>query len=149
MFRATHRSSSGAQNCNYSLWFYIRLWLPAATNVCKTRGCNYSFELLMVSLETCWAIKKRWNNKFYYTAASCWLFLYDLYYDARIHEHQVPILVWFRILERIQLCYFRKGRWKYAKRSKAATPNGEHCYFCLPTGSCTAIILPLSVRDVR
>jgi hypothetical protein len=24
--------------------------------------------------------------------ASCWLFLYDLYYDARIHEHQVPIL---------------------------------------------------------
>jgi len=21
--------------------------------------------------------------------ASCWLFLYDLYYDARNHEHQV------------------------------------------------------------
>jgi hypothetical protein len=37
MFRATHLSSSGAQNC-------------------KIRGCNYSFELLMmsgVSLETC------------------------------------------------------------------------------------------------
>jgi len=30
MFRATHRLSSGAQNCNFSLWFYIRLWLPAA-----------------------------------------------------------------------------------------------------------------------
>ena len=42
-----------------------------------------------VSLETCWAIKKCWNNKFYYTVTSCWLFLYDLYYDARIHEHQV------------------------------------------------------------
>ena len=27
--------------------------------------------------------------QFYYTVASCWLFLYDLYYDARIHdEHQ-------------------------------------------------------------
>jgi len=26
MFRASHRSSSGAQNCNCSLWFYIRLW---------------------------------------------------------------------------------------------------------------------------
>jgi hypothetical protein len=24
MFRATHRTSSGAQNCNCSLWFYIR-----------------------------------------------------------------------------------------------------------------------------
>jgi len=36
------------------------------------------FELLMmsgVSLETCWAIKKQWNNKFYYTVASGWLFL--------------------------------------------------------------------------
>jgi hypothetical protein len=55
--------------------------LPATINVCKTRGCNYSFELLMmigVSLETCWAIKKHWNNKFYYTVASCWLFLYGL-----------------------------------------------------------------------
>ena len=38
------------------------------------------FELLMmsgVSLETCWAIKKHWNYKFYYTVASCSLFLYD------------------------------------------------------------------------
>jgi hypothetical protein len=33
-------------------------------------------------------IKKHWNNKFYYTVTSCWSFLYDLYYDARIHEHQ-------------------------------------------------------------
>ena len=39
--------------------------------------------------ETCWAIKKHWNNKFYYTVAACWFFLWDLYYDARIHEHQV------------------------------------------------------------
>jgi hypothetical protein len=50
------------KNCNCSLQFYIRLWSPAAvmagwklqfplshdscpanTNVCKTRGCNYSF----------------------------------------------------------------------------------------------------------
>jgi hypothetical protein len=28
-----------------------------------------------VSPETCWAINKHWNNKFYYTVASCWLFL--------------------------------------------------------------------------
>jgi hypothetical protein len=32
-----------------------------------------------VSLETCWVIKKQWNNKFYYTVAPCWLFLYDLH----------------------------------------------------------------------
>jgi hypothetical protein len=95
MFRATHRSSSRAKNCNCRLCFtYVCRChtLQATTNVCKTRGFNYSFELLMmsiVSLETCWAIKKHWYNKFYYTAASFWLFLRDLYYDARINEHQV------------------------------------------------------------
>jgi len=26
-------------------------------------------------------------------AASCWLFLYDLYYDARNHEHKVVLYV--------------------------------------------------------
>jgi hypothetical protein len=38
------------------------------------------FELLMmggVSPETCWTIKKHWNNKFSYTVASCCLFLWD------------------------------------------------------------------------
>jgi hypothetical protein len=38
------------------------------------------YELLMMrdlSLETCSAIIKHWNNKFYYRAASCWLFLYN------------------------------------------------------------------------
>jgi hypothetical protein len=41
-----------------------------------------------VSPETCWAIKKHWNNKFHYTVAPCWFFLWVLYYDARIHEYQ-------------------------------------------------------------
>jgi len=56
------------------------------------------FELRMmggVSSETCWAIKKHWNNKFYYTVASCWFFLWDLYYDARIHEHQTWRTNWW------------------------------------------------------
>ena len=26
-------------------------------------------------LETCWAFNERWNNKFWYKVASCWLFL--------------------------------------------------------------------------
>jgi len=42
-----------------------------------------------VSPEICWAIKKHWNNKFYYTVVSCWFVLLILYYDARIHEHQI------------------------------------------------------------
>jgi hypothetical protein len=38
------------------------------------------FELLMMggmSPEICWAIKKHWNNKFYYTVTSCWFLLWD------------------------------------------------------------------------
>jgi hypothetical protein len=38
-------------------------------------------ELLTMSrvpLETCWVFNERWNNKFYYKAASCWLFLLNL-----------------------------------------------------------------------
>jgi hypothetical protein len=59
------------KNCSCSLWFYIRFCLPAAA----------------MAQPSC-AIKRHWNNKFYYTLASCWFFLWDLYYDARIHEHQ-------------------------------------------------------------
>jgi len=58
----------------------------------KPEAANTVFDLLMmggVSPETCWAIKKHWNNKFYYTAASYCLFVRDLYDDARIHEHHV------------------------------------------------------------
>jgi len=54
------------------------------------------FDLLMmgsVSPETCWAIKNHGNNIFYYTVASCWFFLWVLYYDAQIHENQVHTFI--------------------------------------------------------
>jgi hypothetical protein len=47
-----------------------------------------------VSLETCWASKKHWNNKFYYTVASCLLFLYNLYYEARIQGISIQFVLW-------------------------------------------------------
>jgi len=82
MFRAAYRSSSEALNCICSLWFtycnkvkYLRSFTLLQY---LTRSCKYSLELLMmcgVPLETSWAFNKRWNNKFYYKVASCWLFL--------------------------------------------------------------------------
>ena len=96
------------KNCNYSLWFCIRVWLPAVAmaersgwqpkTYVKPETAITLFELLMMgglSPETCWAIKKHWNNEFYYTVASCWFFLWDLYYDPRIHEHQVIQDSWY------------------------------------------------------
>ena len=66
---------------------------PCSTNFhkWKTRGCQCSFRLLMigsVSPETRWASYKYAIIKFWYIVASCWIFLYKLYYDARIHEYQ-------------------------------------------------------------
>jgi len=64
---------------------------PTTFHVWKTRNCQCSFRLLMmggVSPETCWASYKCGIIKFWYILASCWIFLYELYYDARIHEHQ-------------------------------------------------------------
>ena len=60
--------------------------------VWKTRGCQCSFRFLMmggVSPETCWASYKYGTiKKIWYIVASCWIFLYELFYDVRIPEHQ-------------------------------------------------------------
>jgi len=61
MFRAAYRSPSGA-----------------LTVFAVNQRLQIQLELLMMSsmpLETCCAFNKRWNNKFYYKVASCWLFL--------------------------------------------------------------------------
>jgi len=36
-------------------------------------------------LETCWASNERWNNKFYYKVASCWLFLLGVYHNRFLY----------------------------------------------------------------
>jgi hypothetical protein len=49
-------------------------------HVRKTRGCQCSFRLLMMggmSPKTCWTSYKYGIIKFWYTALSCWIFLYD------------------------------------------------------------------------
>jgi hypothetical protein len=58
--------------------------------------------------KTCWAIKKHWNNKFYYTVASFWFFLCDLYYDARIHERQVYLISLTDVKPRISVNVYRR-----------------------------------------
>jgi hypothetical protein len=80
------------KNCNCSFWFYIRLWLPVAVmaqpsqrpatiNYVKPQAAIIVFELLMMDGVTpgiCWAFKKQWNNKFYYTVASFWFLDFKL-----------------------------------------------------------------------
>jgi hypothetical protein len=37
-------------------------------------------------LETCWAFNERWNNKFCYKVASCWLFLLSITFIVTGHQ---------------------------------------------------------------
>jgi len=72
--------------CRPLRWLSHRSGLKPKTYV-KPEAAITVFELLMMgslSPETCWAIKKQWNNKLYHTVASCWFFLWVSYYDARI-----------------------------------------------------------------
>jgi len=71
-----------------------QLHVQTTFHVWKTRGSQCSFRLLMmggVSPETCWALYKYGIIKFWYIVASCWIFLYELRYDARIHERQASV----------------------------------------------------------
>ena len=55
-------------NCTCRYWF---------TYACGDRPwCRLRFLMMSdITLETCWTINVRWNNKFPYQAASRWLFL--------------------------------------------------------------------------
>jgi hypothetical protein len=78
---AARITSKANQNRTPYLWLSHRSGRPPKTYV-KPEAAITIFKPLMmdsVSSETCWAIKKHWNNKFYYTVASCWLFLWDLF----------------------------------------------------------------------
>jgi hypothetical protein len=54
---------------------------PTTFHIWKTRGCQCSFRFLMmggVSPKTSWASYKYGIINFWYIAASCWIFLYEL-----------------------------------------------------------------------
>ena len=58
--------------------FSLRLDNGRSPHAYVNQRLQIQLELLMMSgvpLETCWDFSERWNNKFYYKVASCWLFL--------------------------------------------------------------------------
>jgi hypothetical protein len=93
MFRAAHRSSSGALTVFAASGWHTHVvtsrnefWVvtvptrtslqPVTTCICQPEAAKT--ELLKISgvpLATCWAFNESWNNKFYYKVAFCWLFL--------------------------------------------------------------------------
>jgi hypothetical protein len=58
--------------------FPLRLDYSWSPHAYVNQKLQIQLELLMMSgvpLETCWDFNERWNNKFCYKVASCWLFL--------------------------------------------------------------------------
>jgi len=108
MFRAAYWSSSGALTVfaasglhthvvtgRSQVWvgtqFPLRLDYGRSTHGYINQRLQVQLELLMMSgmpLETCWAINERWNNKFYYKFASCWLFLLKYIISYHIHSNR-------------------------------------------------------------
>jgi len=81
LLRMKKVSNAVKSNTLFMLCIYIAGSCRQPQTYVKPEAAITVFELLLMSgvpLETRWAIKKHWNNKFYYTVASCWLFLYDL-----------------------------------------------------------------------
>jgi hypothetical protein len=90
MFWAAHRSSSGALTVFAASGLHthvvtsriqVRVGTGSSHSDLTTAGhhrLQIQLELLMMSgmpVETCSAFNERWNNKFHYKVASCWLFL--------------------------------------------------------------------------
>ena len=72
-------------NWELLLHFPLRLDYGRSPHAYVNQRLQIQLELLMMSgipLETCWAFIERWNNKFCYKVASCWLFLLN---HTRMH----------------------------------------------------------------
>jgi hypothetical protein len=91
MFRAIYHSSSGAltvfaaSGLHTQVWvgteFPLRLDYGRSPHAYVNQRLQIHLGLLMMSgvtLETFWVFNGRWNNKFCYKVASCWLFLLNL-----------------------------------------------------------------------
>jgi len=89
----------------YCAWQRPPNTCPTTFHVWKTRGCRYSFRLLMMGSvlpETFWASYKYWIIKFWYIVASCWIFLYELDTECFSKCDQHLTLSW---KEHISCCY--------------------------------------------
>ena len=123
MFRAVHRSSSRALTvfaaCGLhthvvtgrsQVWvgieFPLRLDYGRSSHAYVKQRLQIQLELLMMSgmpLETFWAVNERWNNKFCYKVASCWLFLLS---HTAMHVSMNIKLSYYDFLWYLKFTYF-------------------------------------------
>jgi hypothetical protein len=139
MFRAAHRSSSEAltlfASSGVQVWvgthFPLRLDHGRSPHAHVNRRLQIQLELLMMSgvpLETCWAFNERWNNKFYYKVASCWLFLLE---NKRCSLHYLD--KYFFLSNLIAASHLLAIIWMWENR-------GSFSFFCWKVSHCVQIV---------
>jgi hypothetical protein len=128
MFRATHRPSSGAQNCNCSLWIYIRFWLPAAAMA----GPSWTGLFLCCGPGLCHAVTQfeqdivpNGLNRILSLKSKCWVFKSGWFRLLRKRQSQISHLA-----EHME----NNRRWKSQSiilklRTGRATENSLSCIF--------------------
>jgi hypothetical protein len=148
MFRAVHRSSSGALPVFAASGLHThvvtgrsQVWVGTdygrSPHAYVNQRLQIQLELLMMSgvpLETCWAFIERWNNKFYYKVASCWLFLLShttMHGSMNIKINCLSFAEFFTL--HLYICWGRsvglrrsrqQGSWEvYITRSAMMSPN--------------------------
>jgi len=110
MFRAVYRSSSGALIVFATSGLHTHvvtgrsqvLDYGRSPHAYVNQRLQIQLELLMMSgipLKTCCPVNERWNNKFCYKVAPCWLFLLS---HNTMHESINTKLLYFRITKMLK-----------------------------------------------
>jgi len=113
-WKVAGRAVVGCCQVAYATWQRPTAACLTTFHVCKTRGCLCSFRLLMmggVSPETCWASSKiRIKKILIHCCILLGSWLWELWYDAQIHEHQVLWkLMFVYTMKLMQLVTLHKG----------------------------------------
>jgi len=110
--RPATKNVSKTRGCNYNFWApddgrcVAHSGRRQPKTYVKPEDAITVFELLMMgglSPETCWAIKKQCNNKFYYTVAFCWFFLRDLKVYILMLVHLLVLSIKFSIIAQVRI----------------------------------------------
>ena len=95
--------------------FPLRLDYGWSPRTYVNQRLQIQLELLMMSgmlLETCRAFSERWNNKFFYKGASCWLFLLSHAYFSHLKWLDMALLHFLHVLIDV-VSTNSSSRWKW------------------------------------
>jgi hypothetical protein len=168
MFRAVHRSSSGAVTVfaasdlhTHVVTVFSQVWVGTlfphrrdygqSPHAYVNQRLQIQLQLLMMSgvpLETCWAFNEQWNNKLYYKVASCWLFLLNHHISYHIISYHIIHQKWsaYRQVSRHSGTHNRCCTYAVSPSSRAVLTDKQLLQRRTYLQSCRYVHSPRSLR---